>query len=54
MRKLAREIVVLDRDGITEQGTDEELLARDGWYAEMARLQAVSEPHVAGSGSIRG
>jgi len=41
VRKLADEIVVMDRSGIVEQGTHEELMARGGWYAEMARLQAV-------------
>jgi ABC-type multidrug transport system fused ATPase/permease subunit len=45
VRKLADEIVVLDQTGIAEQGTHAELIGRDGWYAEMARLQAVaSEP----------
>ncbi len=41
VRKLADEILVMDRNGIVEQGTHEELMARGGWYAEMARLQAV-------------
>ena len=41
VRKLADEIVVLDETGIVEQGTHSELLALDGWYAEMARLQDV-------------
>ena len=41
VRKLADEIIVLDRTGISEQGTHEELITQDGWYAEMARLQAV-------------
>jgi ATP-binding cassette, subfamily B, bacterial len=41
VRKLADEIVVLDKTGIAEQGTHAELIAQDGWYAEMARLQAV-------------
>jgi ABC-type multidrug transport system fused ATPase/permease subunit len=45
VRKLADEIVVLDRTGIAEQGSHEDLIARGGWYAEMARLQAVgTEP----------
>ena len=42
VRKLADEIIVLDREGIVEQGTHEELIAAGGWYADMARLQAVS------------
>ena len=47
VRKLADEIVVLDKTGIAEQGTHAELIARDGWYAEMARLQAVgTEPEL--------
>ena len=47
VRKLADEIVVMDKTGIAEQGTHAELIARDGWYAEMARLQAVgTEPEL--------
>jgi ABC-type multidrug transport system fused ATPase/permease subunit len=42
VRKLADEIVVLDREGVVERGTHAELIARAGWYAEMVRLQAVS------------
>jgi ABC-type multidrug transport system fused ATPase/permease subunit len=42
VKELADEIVVLDRSGIVEQGSHEELIAQGGWYAEMARLQAVS------------
>jgi ABC-type multidrug transport system fused ATPase/permease subunit len=41
VRKLAHEIVVLDPSGIVERGTHAELIARDGWYAGMARLQAI-------------
>jgi ABC-type multidrug transport system fused ATPase/permease subunit len=41
VRKLADEIVVLDEHGIVERGTHDELIAGGGWYAEMARLQAV-------------
>src|SRR5215471_14402376 len=40
VRRLADEIIVLDRTGITEHGTHEELLARGGWYAEMALSQS--------------
>jgi ABC-type multidrug transport system fused ATPase/permease subunit len=49
VRKLADEIVVMDRRGIAEQGTHAELIQSGGWYAEMARLQAVgSEPEFVG------
>lgn len=41
VRKLADEIIVLDENGIAEQGTHAELVASGGWYSEMARLQAV-------------
>jgi ABC-type multidrug transport system fused ATPase/permease subunit len=40
VRRLADEIIVLDREGITERGTHDELLARSGWYAEMAQSQS--------------
>lgn len=53
VRKLADEIVVLDRNGIVEQGTHAELIERDGWYAEMGRLQAVgTEAEFAGAGKL--
>ena len=35
----AHEIVVLDRGRVVERGAHDELLARDGRYAEMWRLQ---------------
>jgi ABC-type multidrug transport system fused ATPase/permease subunit len=41
VRKLADEIIVMDEHGIAEQGSHEELIARGGWYCEMAKLQAV-------------
>jgi len=41
IRKLADKIVVLDRTGVLEQGTHSELIAKGGWYAEIAHLQAV-------------
>ncbi len=54
VRKLADEIVVLDGSGIVEQGTHAELIERDGWYAEMARLQAVgTEAEFAGDKLVR-
>ena len=43
VRKLADEIVVMDRTGIAEQGTHDELIDQGGWYAEMARLQAAGK-----------
>jgi ABC-type multidrug transport system fused ATPase/permease subunit len=43
VRKLADEIVVMDRNGIAEHGTHDELIDRGGWYAGMARLQAVGK-----------
>jgi len=46
VRKLADEIVVLDRDGIAERGTHSELLANGGWYAEMANLQDVGDDYL--------
>jgi ABC-type multidrug transport system fused ATPase/permease subunit len=56
VRKLADEIVVLDQDGVAERGTHAELIAAGGWYAEMARLQAVGadeETGEQGSSSAR-
>lgn len=44
VRKLADEIVVMDRTGIVERGTHEELISSGGWYAEMAGLQATGAP----------
>jgi ABC-type multidrug transport system fused ATPase/permease subunit len=40
VRRLADEIIVLDREGIAERGTHDELLARGRWYAEMAQSQS--------------
>jgi ATP-binding cassette subfamily B protein len=48
VRKLADEIIVLDASGIVERGTHAELLAEDGWYAEMARLQDVGAEELIG------
>jgi ABC-type multidrug transport system fused ATPase/permease subunit len=42
VQTIAGEIVVVEDGQVTEQGSHEELLARGGWYAEMARLQAVA------------
>jgi ABC-type multidrug transport system fused ATPase/permease subunit len=41
VRHVADEIVVLDEGSIVEQGSHDELVRHNGWYAEMARLQAV-------------
>ncbi len=38
----ADRIVVLTEDGVAEQGTHEELLARNGAYAEMLRAAVES------------
>ncbi len=42
VRKLADKIVVIDREGVVEAGSHEELLDSGGWYSEMARLQATA------------
>jgi ABC-type multidrug transport system fused ATPase/permease subunit len=42
IRRIADQIVVIDEGGIVEQGTHEALVERDGWYAQMARRQAVA------------
>lgn len=42
IRRIADQIVVIDKGGIVEQGTHETLVERDGWYAEMTRRQAVA------------
>jgi ABC-type multidrug transport system fused ATPase/permease subunit len=44
IRKLAGRIVVLDRTGIAEEGTHDELIDAGGWYSGMARLQASGGP----------
>lgn len=42
VRNVADEIVVLEQGAIIEQGSHDELVELNGWYAEMARLQAVN------------
>jgi ABC-type multidrug transport system fused ATPase/permease subunit len=42
VQSIADKIVVIDNGIIAEQGSHAELIARNGWYAEMARLQAVA------------
>jgi ATP-binding cassette, subfamily B, bacterial MsbA len=37
-------IYVLDRGGVAEQGTHQELLARNGLYAKLSRMQFAPEP----------
>jgi ATP-binding cassette, subfamily B, bacterial len=50
--RMADRILVLQGNRVVEEGTHEELLAREGWYARMFRLQAESyripEPQLAG------
>lgn len=41
VRHIADEIVVLQDGNIIEQGSHEELIRRNGWYAQTARMQAV-------------
>jgi ABC-type multidrug transport system fused ATPase/permease subunit len=42
VQSIADKIVVIHNGIIAEQGSHAELIARNGWYAEMARLQAVA------------
>jgi ABC-type multidrug transport system fused ATPase/permease subunit len=42
LRKVADRIVVLDRTGVVEDGPHAELIRQNGWYAEMAKLQAIA------------
>jgi subfamily B ATP-binding cassette protein MsbA len=40
----AHKIIVIDHGVVAEDGTHEELLARDGLYAELHRIQYEQEP----------
>ncbi len=42
VRRMAQKIVVLDRNGVVEEGSHADLLRQGGWYSEMARLQATA------------
>ncbi len=42
VQSVADKIVVVENGAIAEQGSHDELIAGNGWYAEMARLQAVA------------
>jgi ABC-type multidrug transport system fused ATPase/permease subunit len=42
VQRIADKIIVVENGEIMEQGSHQELMARGGWYAEMARLQAVA------------
>jgi ABC-type multidrug transport system fused ATPase/permease subunit len=39
---VAVKIVVIQQGWVAEQGSHSELMQRNGWYAEMARIQAVA------------
>ena len=41
VHEIADRIVVLHDGAVVEQGRHEQLVEQNGWYAEMARLQAV-------------
>lgn len=42
VRRIADRIVVLQDGAVLEEGSHQELVSRNGWYASMARLQAVT------------
>ncbi len=42
VQRIADKIIVVQAGEVIEQGSHEELLARNGWYARMARMQAIA------------
>jgi ABC-type multidrug transport system fused ATPase/permease subunit len=42
VRSIADRIIVIENGAIAEEGSHDELIARNGWYAEMARIQAIA------------
>ena len=42
VQRIADKIIVVQSGQVIEQGSHEELLARNGWYARTARLQAIA------------
>ena len=47
IKEVADKIVVIQQGHVAEQGSHSELMDQNGWYAEMARIQAVADSHTA-------